>query len=162
MIGLVMLAAGLLTGCPVENAHYALRHAPDISARFRAVDSGPNWPSHVAFEVSDRGHHETSWWLPWLGGTDNLQNLASTTDVTVRGWHPPDPDGGPRPLGDREYLGTDADYNVINDVPHRGQPAPVHILIPEAGSSHDRAFPSKQFFDLVSCSDTDNGTPGAR
>ena len=162
MIGFVLLAVGLVAQCPTQNAHYVLRHTPEISARFRPVDSGPNWPSNLAFEVYDHKLGKVSWWLPWLGGTDNLQNIASTTDVTVRGWQPPDPDGGPRPQGNREYLGMDADYNVINDVPYRGKPAPVHILIPEAGSSHDQTFPAKQFFDLMSCSEADGSGTGAR
>jgi len=161
MIGFVMLAVGLLAECTVQNAQYVLRHAPEITANFRPVDSGKNWPSKVAFEVHNHKLGETSWWLPWLGGTDNLQNLASTTDVTANGWQPPDPDGGPRPLGNREYLGMDAYYNVINDVPYLGKAAPVHILIPEAGSSHERTFPEKQFFDLVSCSEAGNSETAA-
>jgi hypothetical protein len=72
--------------------------------------------------------------------------------VTARGWRPPNADDGPRPFGNREYVGADADYNVINDIPRRGKPAPVHMLIPNAGSSRDSVFVAKQFFDLVSCS----------
>lgn len=161
-MGFVMLAVGLLAECPAENAQYVLRHAPEISARFRAVDSGRNWPSNLAFEVYNHKLHETSWWLPWPGGTDNLQNIASTTDPTTKDWKPPAPDGGPRPLGDRQYLGMDADYDVINDIPHRGKPAPAHSLIPEAGSSHDHTFPEKQFFDLVRCSEPDSRGATAR
>ena len=154
MIGLFALAAVSTISCPAEDAHYVLRHFPDVSARFRSVDSSPDWPSGLALAVHSRPG-QTSWWLPWRGGTDNLQHLASTTDVTARDWRPPNPDGGPRPLGDRSYVGMDADYNVLEDVPHRGGLAPAHMLIPDAGSSRDPVFLAKQFFDLVSCSTDD-------
>lgn len=155
MIGLLALAAAAVQ-CPVENAHYALRHHPGTTAYFRTVKSTPEWPSGVVFVVESGGPDNVSWWLPWLGGTDNLQNLASTTDIDAPDWQPPyPPDGGPRPHGDRQYIGTDANYDVIDDVPHRGKAAPAHILIPQAGSSHDHVF-AKQFFDLVRCSPSDN------
>ena len=152
MIGIWALAATSISQCYTENAHYVLRHDPGVSASFRPVDSGPDWPSRVALVVRSGRSGRISWWLPWSGGTDNLQHLASTTDIDARNWQPPNPDGGPRPFGDREYVGTDAAYNILDDVPRRGKPAPAHMLIPDAGSSHDSVFGAKQFFDLVSCS----------
>ncbi len=157
MIGLLMLAAAAAPAqCPTERAHYVLRHNPGVTAYFRAVDSGPEWRGGLALAVRFDKTGQTFWWLPWLGGTDNLQHVASTTDVTASGWRPPNPDGGPRPFGDREYIGTDADYNIIDNMPRRGKQAPAHMLIPDAGSSQDRVFFDKQFFDLVSCSPADD------
>lgn len=162
MIVLTMLATVSVAGCPAESAHYVLRKAPDVSAYFRNVDSGPDWPSGLALAIDFKNSGHTFWWLPWNGGTDHRQNLASTTDVTANDWRFPDPDGGPRPHGDMEYLGLDANYDVINDIPRRGKLAPAHILLPYAGAAEfnhgaGNSVPdTKQFFDIVSCSQPGN------
>ena len=154
MIGLLALVAGLSAQCPAENAHYILRHSPAVSAFFRPVNGGSDWPSRLALEVRNVSTGHTSWWLPWLGGTDNLQNIASTTDVAAPNWQPPNPDNSVRPEGDRQYVGLDGDYNIIDGLPHRGAAAPVHFLISNGGSSHDQTFPTKQMFDLIRCSES--------
>lgn len=159
MIGLLALAAAsTMTRCPAENARYLLRHAPEVSAYFRKVDSGPDWPSGLALAIHFKKSGHTFWWLPWNGGTDNLQNVASTTDVTAPNWRPPSPDGGPRPYGNMEYLGLNAQYDIINNIPRQGKPAPAHMLLASAGSAEfdhgaGNSVPdTKQFFDIVSCS----------
>lgn len=152
MIGLVALAVLSTAGCPAENAHYVLRGWPDVTAHFQAVDSGDDWPSHLALAIYSKRTGKTSWWVPWQGGTDGQTNIASTTDVTKNDWRPPNPDDGPRPLGDRQLITTDGDYNIMEAVPQRGKAAPVHMLNPDAGGSRDEIFPVRQFFDLVSCS----------
>ena len=151
MVGLFALAVALMSQCPVERAHYVLRRDPNVTAYFRRVDSGRDWPSGLALAVHHNSSGKTFWWLPWVGGTDGLQNVASTEDVTKKGWQPPSADDGPRPYGDRQYLGTDAGYNIISDWLHRGTIAPAHMLFPNSAGSHDTVFPTKQFFDLVSC-----------
>ncbi|HEY4031926.1 MAG TPA: hypothetical protein VGM25_16390 [Caulobacteraceae bacterium] len=155
---LVAAAALAALACPVENAGYTLRTAPGITARFRDVDSGRDWPSGLALGIHSATTNRTYWFLPWDGGTDDLQNLASTTDVDAKDWKPPSPDGGPRPLGDLEYVEVDQGYGVIDAIPHRNAPAPAHILIPglgaalRYGSVDSRDGAPKQFFDLTSCS----------
>lgn len=162
MIGLLALAAASSIHCPAESARYVLRHAPDVSADFRKVDSGPDWPSGLALAIRFKKSGHTYWWLPWNGGTDNRQNIASTTDVTASDWRPPSPDGGPRPHGNMEYLGLNANYDIINDIPHRGKPAPAHMLLAYAGAAEfnhgaGNSVPdTKQFFDLVGCSAKDS------
>lgn len=151
MIGLFALAAASMSACPVERAHYVLRHNPSVTAYFRKVDRGPDWPSGLALAVHHRGSGKTFWWLPWSGGTDGLQNVASTEDVTKSGWRPPNPDAGPRPYGNRQYLGTDAAYNILSGWLRRGSIAPAHMLFPDSAGAHDTVFPTKQFFDLVTC-----------
>jgi hypothetical protein len=103
----------------------------------------------------------TYWFLPWNGGTDDLQHLASTRDVDSADWRPPSPDDGPRPLGDLDYIATDQTYRVLDHVPSRGEQAPAHILLPTLGDAlwhrnfavndHRDSAP-KQFFDLTACS----------
>jgi len=160
MIGFTALATVAVAVCPAENAHYVLRKAPGVSAYFRNVDSSPDWPSGLALAIHFKKSGHTFWWLPWNGGTDNRQNIASTTDVTAKSWRPPNPDGGPRPYGNMEYLGLNANYDVINDIPRRGKRAPAHMLLPYAGASEfnhgagNSVSDTKQFFDIISCSRT--------
>lgn len=150
----LLLSAALASAplCPVERARYVLRDDPGISASFVAVESGEHWPSRLALSVRSRRTDAVSWWLPWSGGTSNLHHITSTTDVTAPGWRPPGPDDGPGPYGRREYLGFDSGYNVIPRAPQAGRPAPAHFLIPNAGSSGDHVFASRQMFDLIGCS----------
>ena len=152
------LAATAAANCRVEEAHYALRHAPQVRATSRHVDSGKDWPTGLAFGIHFGKTGRTYWWLPWGGSRDDRQNLASTTDVTTFGWRSPSADGGPRPLGDLEYVAADAGYNVIDALPRRGGVAPAHILLTGLGgavwhwSTTQRDSAPKQFFDLVKCS----------
>lgn len=164
MLIMLTLAAASLATCRVESARYAMRTAPGITAYFKRVNSGPDWPNGLALATHFAATGRTYWWLPWNGGTDDLQNVSSTTDVTVAGWKPPSPDGGPRPLGDLEYLATDAGYKVIDAVPERGDIAPAHILLTHLGDRvwhgpnvNARDSAPKQFFDLVACSRTARG-----
>ncbi len=151
MFTLFVLAAAVRTSCPVERAHYVLRGHPDVTADFRPVATTRDWPSGLALGIRNGDSSQTSWWVPWNGGSDGLQHVASTEDVTARGWHLPDPDGGPRPFGDRQYLGLDATYSILGDVPRRGTPAPAHMLFPDSAGSQDRVFVARQFFDLAGC-----------
>ncbi len=54
MIGLLAIAVASVASCQVEHAHYVLRHDPSVTADFRPVDSGPDWPSHVAIAVQHK------------------------------------------------------------------------------------------------------------
>lgn len=158
MIALFALATASGGQCRVEDARYALRTKPVVTAYFKRVESGADWPGGLALATRFGDTGQTYWWLPWNGGTDDLQNVASTTDVTAPDWRPPSPDGGPRPHGDMEYIATDANYDVIDDIPRRGGAAPAHILLSRLGDGvwHGQRFAQrdsapKQFFDLVGC-----------
>ena len=155
-----MLAALLLSlaasACPVEQARYALRTEPTVSARFMRLESGADWPQGLALRLDFHGRRE--WFLPWNGGTDGRQNISSTLDPTRPGWAPPSPDGGPRPLGDFEYIGLDETYRLLTSAPTRGETAPAHFLIPHLDdalrhppSDRPRDSIPRQFFDLVAC-----------
>jgi hypothetical protein len=135
MIGLLALAAATIASCPVNRAQYILRHNPDVTAYFRPVESGPERPSGIALAIHHKKSGKTFWRLPWNGGTDGLQNSAPTEDVTVKGWRAPSPDGGPRPYGNRQYIGADVTYNIIDHVPKREEPAPTHMLFPNSAAS---------------------------
>jgi hypothetical protein len=151
MTGILLVAAASTASCPVEQARYAFRNDSSVTAYFRPVESGPDWPSRIALAVHYRKTGRTFWWLPWNGGSNGLQNVASTEDVRATGWRPPSPDGGSRPFGNRQYIVTDSSYNIIDHVPVRGDPAPRHMLFPDSAGSGDSAFLARQFFDFVGC-----------
>ncbi len=153
-VAFLMVAA--LAACPIEHARYALRTQSAVTASFIRVDSGHDWPSGLAFGIDLEGRR--LWFLPWPGGSDGEQNLASTLDPTRPGWAPPNPDGGPRPLGNFQYLGFDETYRLLSNIPLRGGRAPAHILLPnlDDGLRHPpgdqpRMSLARQFFDRVSC-----------
>jgi hypothetical protein len=155
---LLALAAVALAQCPVEKARYALRTEPDVTAYFRDVESGREWPGGIALATHFKGTGRTYWWLPWYGGADGARHVASTTDVRSPGWQPPSPDGGPRPRGDLDLIATNANYTVLTTLPARGGIAPAHFMLlqlsdvmwHQAGEQRDSAV--RQFFDLVDCS----------
>lgn len=150
------LVAAILT-CPIENARYQLRTAPEITAVFRPVPTSGDWRNGVAFRIAIGSSGRHYWFLPWNGGTDQIQHLASTRDPEGAGWTPINPDSGPRPLGDIDYIGTDARYTVLPSAPARSDTAPAHILLPNLGDAlwHQptevKDSVPKQFFDLVAC-----------
>ena len=157
-VSLLALASAATSTCPIEKAHYALRSQPSVTAEFRDVPTDQDWPAGLAMRLHIGASGRTYWWVPWNGGTSGGEHLASTTDVTQPGWRPPSPDDGPRPLGDVDFIATDAAYSLWNHVPVRGGPAPAHFLIPNLSQALWRGTPgdardgtARQFFDLVSC-----------
>lgn len=157
MLALLLAAAASLS-CPVEQAHYVMRATPGVTADFRPIDSGADWPSGLAFRLHIGASGRSYWFLPWGGGSDGRQNLASTIDVDMPGWRPPSPDGGPRPVGDVAYIATDTTYHLIDRIPHRGDIAPAHILLPDLRDAlwyrtppDRRDSTPRQFFDLTAC-----------
>jgi hypothetical protein len=144
--------------CPIEDARYALRTQPSVTAEFRDAETGPDWPGGLVMRLHIGASGRTYWWVPWHSGSSDGEHLASTTDATAPGWRPPNPDDGPRPVGDVDFIAVDEHYNLWNHVPVRGGPAPAHFLIPDLrealwyrtpGDARDGT--ARQFFDLVRC-----------
>lgn len=155
-----MLAALLMTvavtACPTEQAVYALRTEPTVTARFLPAQPRPDWPADVMLRIDGHGHRY--WFLPSPGGSSGESYMISTLDPTQAGWAPPSPDGGPRPLGDLQYMGFDKTYLLEPGLPRAGQPAPAHILLPTLDdalrhpkSDQPRDSLPRQFFDLTGC-----------
>ena len=151
---LVLALAAAAATCPIEQARYALRTQPAVTAVFRDVNSGNDWPSQLALGVRGGGLRRTWWFVPWEGGTDGASHLASTTDVEAPGWRPPDPDGGPRPHGDFVFIATDARYDLLHDGVRAGGPAPAHMFIYNLSDVvwHTEYTPfAMEFFDRIAC-----------
>ncbi|ESQ81820.1 hypothetical protein AEAC466_19855 [Asticcacaulis sp. AC466] len=147
------VALAVAATCPVEKAHYSLRHQRDVTLSVVQVERSQDWPSGIALALHNRLPGHTTYFLPWNGGNDGRQNVAHTTDVTRPDFHLPSPDGGPGRLGDMEYIGADANYDLINHAPQKGDAAPAHILMSGlADSSWQGDAIDKQFFDLDGCS----------
>lgn len=164
---LLLAAAAAQIGCPAERAQYRLRYQPEVTAWFRPVESGKDWPAGLAFAIrfgkSPTAQYprsgRTYWWLPFEGGSDGRQNLASTTDVMADDWRAPSPDGGPRPHGNLSIIFADGQYELWDHIPHRGGPAPNHILIPDLRRLREgiQDASEKQFFDLIECTRSGKG-----
>lgn len=154
LAALLMTAA--VTACPTEKAVYALRTEPAVTARFVPVAASQDWPSGVALRLDFHGKRQ--WFLPAIGGTNGENYMISMSDPTTSGWTPPDPEGGPRRLGEFQYIGFDKTYLVLPSTPRAGKPAPAHMLLPtlDDGLRHPRndadldSIP-RQFFDLTAC-----------
>ena len=160
MIDLLTLAAVASIACPVEQAIYTLRTAPQYTGAFRDVAGGDEWPTGIAFGVRSSVTDRSYWWLPGIPGSSGRHYLYSTTDVEAKGWKAPSPDGGPRPLGELEYIATDVSYRVLEEIPRRAASAPAHILLFTLGEAlwygndrlnQRRERPPTQFFDLTGC-----------
>lgn len=162
MLASLLMMAAAAAACPVEQAEYRLRDQPATSLRFIARDTGPDWPSDLLARIDVAGSGHRYWWLPWDGGSDGRQHLASTRDPAAPGWASPNPDdGGTRTLGNVDYIATDADYRLLERVPRQGDAAPAHILLPDLGEAlwyrrdpahvADGDRVARQFFDFSRC-----------
>ena len=112
-VSLLLLASAASHACTIEHAHYAVRTQPSVTADFLDRKTGREWPSNLVMRVHFAKTGRNYWWILWNGGTSGQQNLASTTDATRPGWRPPNPDGGPRPLGDADFILTDAPLQCV-------------------------------------------------
>jgi hypothetical protein len=152
---IALVTATLFTApCEIEHARYALRTMPAVTARFDPVPGDADWREGIALRIDFAATGRSYWWLPWNGGTDGRQHLASAPDPATPGWAPM----AKRPLGDVDFLATGADYALLERVPRRGDIAPAHFLIPDLREAmwyrtpqDKREGTAKQFFDLVSC-----------
>jgi hypothetical protein len=122
-------AGAPIAECPLVQARYAASDN-QVTARFHAIGRRPGWRSDVALGVRSAPGRPEHWFLFDRGAARRI-NLISTTDVTKRGWQPPSPDGGARPLGEMTYLAADARKAVIAALPTSASPAPRLIVLPE-------------------------------
>ena len=114
--------------CPVSRARYA-DPTGTVTATFKAIGRRAGWPTDVAFSVQLRGRPKH--WFVFDRGASRHLTLISTTDVDAKGWAPPSPDGGPRPLGDMTYLAATSSFASIPDLPTSGGSAPALIALPD-------------------------------
>ncbi|TWB37268.1 hypothetical protein [Nitrospirillum pindoramense] len=154
-IGLMPAIAAAKSPCTIDRASYQLHGNPQFTAGFRDVGHHENWQSTLAFFVRSNSTGKTYWFL-FDAGTARYINLISTTDVTAPGWHPPDPDGGTRPLGELHYFAANADLTFNESLPKAGDAAPDHILLPDlsevmAYKATPRETVQTAFFDNTGC-----------
>jgi hypothetical protein len=146
--------------CPAERAIYTLRGEPGATLRILPTPHPLNAHSELAARVDFEG--ETYWFAftsslgysrNYIGRTDDPFEAARREDAGEDDGEIPQP-----PEYDGSELTTfDAAYNVLPNVPQRGDPAPAHLLATGVGSSiwysiPRRALP-KALWDLTSCAD---------
>jgi hypothetical protein len=73
MLAIALALAATVT-CPVENAHYSLRHMEAVTLTFRTVATSQDWPSGLALAVRNTTSGHINYFLPWNGGNDGRQN----------------------------------------------------------------------------------------
>jgi hypothetical protein len=155
---LTFAAAGLQR-CSIEHAHYALRTQSSVTADFYEVERSRPPPGNLVMRMHIGETGRTYWWIPIDGGSNLQQYLASTPTGSAPGWESRNSSGQPRPLGEVDFIATDAGYKLWKSVPKLHGPAPAHFLIPDLRealwyrtSGDQRDYTARQFFDLVSCS----------
>lgn len=143
--------------CHIEAAHYVLRADPSVTAQFHIVPRTEDWNWGVTLEIRLAAVGETSWWLPFLGGSSDVHGLRRTA---LRGT----PEAARLSLGrsrDLQYFAFDGTYAMINTTPMRGDWAPAHILLNDlrdafwyGEATGDRRYsPPRSLFDLDGCAD---------
>lgn len=63
-------------------------------------------------------------------GSSPSISLISTTDILVKGWRPPEPDGGDRPLGDMPIMIAGGGFIFNFDIPRKRAARPEYLLLP--------------------------------
>ena len=118
-----------------------MMHDPDVTAGFHRLDHHEELLSDLAFYVRSKRRGVTFWFL-FDQGSARYINLISTTDVLAKGWAPPDPDGGVRPLPEMHVLLADADFVFAQEAPKSGAAPPAYILLPDLSETlHQSATP---------------------
>lgn len=131
LIFLLALVPALAAFCPAERAQYAASDSSGFTAGFMAKPPGGQFISDLAFYLHSSATKRTFWFL-FDAGSARYMNLISASDVRRKGWAPPDPDGrSNRPYFDTHYLQADSGLVFRPQAPHRGEPAPVYILLPD-------------------------------
>lgn len=151
-------AAPTPLACPAEFARYTLRGAPGAMLQFAVPPHAPNAHSDLAARVDFEG--ETYWFVftsslgfsrDYIGRTDDPFEAARRADAGQDIGHEP---RAPEFDGS-EYVGFDASFNLIEDLPHAGAPAPEHILANGIASSIWYSTPRrvlpKGLWDLSAC-----------
>lgn len=144
--------------CPTEFARYTLRGAPGATLQFSVPPHAPNAHSDLAARID---FEDESYWFVFTSSLGFSRNYIGRTDdpFEAAGREDAGEDIGQEPLEPEfdgsEYLGFDASFNVIEDLPRAGEPAPAHILANGIASSIWYSTPRrvlpKGLWDLSAC-----------
>jgi hypothetical protein len=149
--------------CPLERAHYALRHKANVTMDFEDVPTSRDWEAGISLHLTSGEHHRSYWFLPYSGNGQGIANHLSSADPPGgNNWKFPSSNwlrGHPLSF-DLDYVAADASYNFDQDFSFaKNAPAPAHIFVPNLQTEfwYDRADSGVAegmpyaFFDLVSC-----------
>ncbi|WP_132146388.1 hypothetical protein [Luteibacter rhizovicinus] len=150
------LIATSASACDFASARYQHSADANLHASFKVLKLRPAWPTDLALDIRDE-KTSTSFWFLFDAGASSYVSLISTADVTAKGWTPPSPDGGIRPLGSMHIFMWNKDMRIADTVPEAQGQAPETFFVPDLTESlRHTAKPPLQidqgFFKLVSCS----------
>lgn len=146
--------------CVAERAVYANRAQPNAELRIFKPPHAQNAASDLAARVAFEG--ETYWFAftasngyshNYVGRTGDMIEAARREDAAEddgEEHQEPEYDGS-------EIVFFDPDYNVLENIPQSGEPAPAHIIATGIGSaiwySEPRRLVPIAMWDLKSCAD---------
>lgn len=144
--------------CLAANANYHLRGRPEARMTLVAPPHALNAYSDLVAKVEFEG--DTYWFAftsslgfsrNYVGRTENPFEAARREDAgTYAGQERQEPE-----YSGSEYVGFDANFDVINEVPRSAAPAPTHILANGIASAIWYSEPRRELplglWDLTSC-----------
>lgn len=153
------------SACPAERAIYTLRGAPDATLRIIRVPHAPNAYSDMAARVDYQGD---TYWFAFSSSLGYSRNYVGRIPDPIESARREDAgeDVGeehqePEYEGS-EYTAFDADFDVIENVPQSGDPAPAHLLAIGISSSIWYSIPRRELpkalWDFSACAE-DSGAP---
>jgi len=148
------------SACPVEQALYRIRGAPEASWRFVATPHALNAFSDLAAQVDFEGE---TYWFAFSASQGYSRNYIGRTVDPFEAAALVDAGEDPDPLyAEPEYNGSelhlfDAAFDAIENIPQRGDPAPAHILATGVSSAIWYSVPRRELpkamWDYVDCVD---------
>lgn len=153
-----------MAACPVEQASYALRDSPKITAHFEPAPANDDWQNGIVLAIHGADTGRTTYWLPWYGGTDDQRHVRRTELLD-----PSKEIESQRRVerrGDHDFFVLDRTYRFLPELPKRGGYAPEHLLLPNlnlwyAGEVNGkRDATPRAFFDLIRCRRSTAGDRG--
>lgn len=168
MIAPVLIAAAMLSGvsrCPAEQAHYRLRGTA-VTAGFTQQRYQINYASKLFFWIRTPGGRR--WWFS-MNAPNGTGGVFLTPDVDATKITPGDRDiesaAVPNDPIEVDFDTFDRRYNVTNNPPQLGDPAPAHLFArglgallwynPIGAANGDKAAKASAIpiamFDLTGC-----------
>lgn len=138
MIALALMAAGLAASqqaCPAERALYKLRGVPGVTAGFTRQRFQINYASKLFFWV--RTPDGRRWWFS-MNAPNGTGGVFLSPDVDATKITEADREAEPKPVTtdpvEADFFTLDRSYNVTDNPPQLGYPAPAHLFAPGLGS----------------------------
>lgn len=152
-LGLWFAANFSTPSCNYGRSTYQHVEEPSWRITFTPLDRRASL-SDMALHLVGPGAN-ASYWFVYDGGSAPAVALISTTDVTARGWTPPQPEGGVRPLGSLWVYAMDASMRISFEIPKLRAVPPMYLFVPELSEALRGSSPRHNLrpgiFKLTGC-----------